>query len=348
MNIKRYVAKNMQEALYMIKKDLGPDAMIVSSKKVREKGIRGFFVPGKIEVTAVVEKSETELVKEELGQIKDLLTHVSQKTLAEQQESSVITPEQDLLNRIRQCLIKTGIDSQIVDLLLKDMDLEGKTQDENKEELHHRIAALFKPATINFAKDKIMAFVGTPGVGKTTTLAKIGAIYSLFNSFSIAFITIDTYRIGAVEQMRIYGDIIGATVDIVMSPAELKQAIEKNGDKDLILIDTAGRPSRNRYQLAELKAFLDVLESVEVHLVVSAATKNEDMLRILNDYKQIAYSKLVITKVDETETLGSVVNAACITGLPIAYITDGQAVPDDIEAANPNLLADCVMRNVVF
>jgi len=346
MNIKRYVAKNMQEALYMIKKDLGPDAMIVSSKKVRDKGIRGFFVPGKIEVTAVVEKSETELVKEELGQIKNLLTHVSQNPLAEQQESSVITPGQDLMDRMRQCLIKTGIDGQIVDLLLKHMDLADKTRDEIKEELQHRLAALFKPPATNFVKT--MAFVGTPGVGKTTTLAKIGAIYSLFNSFSIAFITIDTYRIGAIEQMRIYGDIIGATVDIVMSPDELKQAVEKNRDKDLILIDTAGRPSKNIYQLAELKSFLDVLESVDVHLVISAAIKNEDMKRILNDYKLIAYSKLIITKADETEALGAVVNAACITGLPIAFITDGQAVPDDIEVANPNLLADRVLRNVVF
>jgi flagellar biosynthesis protein FlhF len=154
--------------------------------------------------------------------------------------------------------------------------------------------------------------------------------------------------VGAVEQMKIYGEIIGATVDIVMSPEELKKAVEKNNDKDLLLIDTTGRPSQNRYQLGELKAFLDVLEAVDVCLVVNATTKNQDMLKIINDYKTTAYSQMIITKIDETISPGSIVNAAFYGQLPITYITNGQDVPDDIEEANPTMMAGYVMRELGF
>ena len=346
MKIKRYVVSNMKEALFLIKKDLGLDAIIVSTHRVKEKGLRGFFMPAKIEVTAVLEKAEVDEVREELGQIRNLLTNFSDSK--NQAASKTLNTEYNSFqNEIKQCLTNMEIDSHIVDLLLKDIKL-NKSKEEIKADIQDRIISIFQPVTARNLKTKIMAFVGAPGVGKTTTLAKIGAIYSLFNSFNIAFITIDTYRVGAIEQMKIYGDIIGASVDIVTSPEELREAVEKNEDKDLILIDTTGRPSQNLYQLAELKSFLDVLDLVDIYLVINATTSKRDMLRILDDYKMIAYSKMIITKIDETVAPGSIINAAYYTGLPIAYITNGQDVPDDIEVANPKLLAGYVMRDVVF
>lgn len=348
MNIKRYLVKNMKEALYLIKKDLGPDAIIVSSHKVREKGIKGFFLPGKIEVTAVLEKNEADEVKEELGQIKNILNGFPYRPAEEHTADIMIAPATDLLNKIRQCFLDMEVDPQVVDLMLKDIDLPSRNRDEIRAKIQDRLISMFKPLTPKNEKTKIMAFVGAPGVGKTTTLAKIGAIYSLFNSFRIGFITIDTYRVGAVEQMRIYGDIIGASVDVVTSPDELKEAVIRNSDKDLILIDTAGRPSKNHYQLVEIRAFLETLDFIDIYLVMNATTKKKDMMRILKDFKIIKYSQMIITKVDETESLGSIINAAYFTGLPIAYITNGQDVPDDIEVANPRLLASCIMRDVVF
>jgi flagellar biosynthesis protein FlhF len=303
-------------------------------------------MPAKLEVTAVLEKPEVDEVKEELGQIRSILKSISGSPLHLENNISNIE-NNSLLNEIKQCLVKLEIDEHIVDLLLKDIEL-NRSKDQIKQEIQDRLLSIFKPVTSNNLKTKIMAFVGAPGVGKTTTLAKIGAIYSLFNSFNIAFITIDTFRVGAIEQMKIYGDIIGASVDIVMSPDELRQAVERNSHKDLILIDTTGRPSKNTYQLAELKAFLDVLDLVDIYLVINATTQKRDMIQILNDYKMIAYSKMIISKIDETVAPGSIINAAYYTGLPIAYITNGQDVPDDIEVANPTLLAGYVMRDVVF
>jgi len=351
MKIKRYVAKNMSEACHLIKQDIGSDAVIVSSRKIRDRGLKGFFVPRKLEVTAAVDENERENnLKEELEQIKKLLTNFPNNGDENKVMKRNIPHNRVFLDKIRNILLESDIAPEVIDFLFKDIEHEFLLQDENEimNILLKRSASIFKPAAYNNGGPNIMAFVGPPGVGKTTTLAKIGAIFSLFDSFNIGFITIDTYRIGAVEQLQIYGDIIGATVDVVMSPGDLRLAVEKNRDKDIILIDTAGRPSKNTYQIAELKAFLETIKNVNIYLVIDATVKNKDMVRILNDYKTLAYSGLIFTKIDETDTHGSILNAAYLTGLPVVYITDGQNVPDDIEAANPEFLARLVMRDVVF
>lgn len=347
MNIKRYVVKDMHEALILIKQDLGSEAIIVSSHRVKEKGIRGWFKPTRLEVTAVLEQDEIEQMKQEIGQIKQVLAQFTQKMIMTRGKDGEAeagpTPESELRQKMRAI----ELDPQVIDILLTDLDVSS---DENilRAELQARLEAFFKPVIPRNRETKAMAFVGPTGVGKTTTLAKIGAIYSLLNSFNVGFVTIDTYRVGAVEQIKIYGEIIGASVDIVMTPEELKKAVERNGDKDLLLIDTTGRPSHNRYQLGELKAFLDVLEAVDVCLVINATTKNQDMLKIINDYKITAYSQIIITKIDETIAPGSLVNAAHYGQLPITYITNGQDVPDDIEEANPTMLAGYVLRGLGF
>ena len=332
MRIKRYIVHDMREAVYLIKKDLGPDAMIISSKKVREKGLKGLLSPAKIEVTAAVELgNDAEMTLETYTQ----------------KDSPLQSPPDNLdTYKIRQCLLKMDIGPETIEFLLHDLDVMSH-HNEIRQVLQQRLLSVFKPVPNKNKTPDIMAFIGVPGVGKTTTIAKIAAINALFNNLRIGLITIDSFRVGAVEQMRIYGEIIGTTVDVVSTPGELQQAVEKNRDKDLILIDTTGRPSRNTYQLAEIKAFLEVVKGVNIYLVISAATKVNDTTRIINDFKVIPYSQLIISKLDETESPGTLLNAAYLTGLPIAYITNGQNVPDDIEIASPESLVNCIMKEVV-
>jgi len=345
VNIKRYLVKDMHEALILIKQDLGSEAIIVSSHRVKEKGPKGWFKRARLEVTAVLEQSEIDQMKQEIGQIKQVLAKFTPNMVMPMDQGSgsmaVPAPESGLRQKMRSI----ELDPEVIEILLTDLDFSG---DENsmRAELQARLEAFFKPVIPRKRETKAMAFIGPTGVGKTTTLAKIGAIYSLLNSFSIGFITIDTYRVGAVEQMKIYGEIIGASVDVVMVPEELRKAVDRNSDKDLLLIDTTGRPSHNRYQLGELKAFLDVLEKVEVCLVINATTKNQDMQKIINDYKVADYSHMIITKIDETIAPGSLVNAAHYGQLPITYLTNGQDIPDDIEEANPTMLAGYVLRGL--
>jgi len=342
----------MREACNLIKNDIGPDAVIVSSRKIRDKGIKGIFSPRKLEVTAVVDEVVQEnSFQNELGYLKELLLNMppggspnnttSIKTSFQQGEDFA-----DIRQALQNAEIENGLINNILEQIKKDFSYKG--EEELKSKLLQLIASYFKPVVRSNKKPLIMSFVGPPGVGKTTTLVKIGAIFSLFNDYNIGLITIDTYRIGAVEQLEIYAEIIGASIDVVMTPKDLELAVEKNRNKDLILIDTAGRPSKNVYQIAELRTFLEVVQSVETYLVLNATAKKRDMVRMLNDYKILGYTGLIFTKVDETEALGSILQAAHISQLPIAYITNGQEVPDDIEAATPELLAEMILREVVL
>lgn len=193
-------------------------------------------------------------------------------------------------------------------------------------------------------RPKIVALIGTTGVGKTTTIAKIAAKYVLERGVSVALITADTYRISAVDQLRTYSDIIGLPLEIVYSPSELKPALRKHRDKKLILIDTAGRSQNNEYQMDELKEFLAVEPSIEKHLVLSATTKERDAEMILERFAACRPDRILMTKTDETDSVGFIVNLLFDRRLAMSYLTTGQSVPDDIEPAKPEALARLMLR----
>ena len=191
---------------------------------------------------------------------------------------------------------------------------------------------------------RIVALLGTTGVGKTTTLAKIAAKFVLEQGITAALITADTYRISAVEQLRTYSDILGLPLEIVYSPAELSKAINKHRNKDLILIDTAGRSQHNDYQMKELQEFLAANQRIEKHIVLSTTTKISDANDILKKFAVCEPDKIIFTKTDETASVGLVVNLLYNQKLSISYVTNGQSVPDDITPANAEILADLLLR----
>lgn len=194
---------------------------------------------------------------------------------------------------------------------------------------------------------RIAALLGTTGVGKTTTLAKIAAKFVLEQGITAALITADTYRISAVEQLRTYSDILGLPLEIVYSPAELSKAINKYRNRDLILIDTAGRSQHNEYQMKELQEFLRANQRIEKHIVLSTTTKSSDANDILEKFSVCEPDKIIFTKTDETASVGLIVNLLCKQKLSISYLTNGQSVPDDITPASAEVLADLLLRRNV-
>lgn len=197
-----------------------------------------------------------------------------------------------------------------------------------------------KPSAITPAQKgpKVVFFVGPTGVGKTTTIAKIASRFCVDEKKKVALLTADTYRIAAAEQLRTYANILEVPFRVIYSVEEVEQALQEFIDYDYILVDTAGHSHNNEVQRENMSQFIHSLDGKaekEVYLVVSATTKYRDLLNIADTYIGITDYKLIFTKLDETTTLGNLLNLKLHTGAPLSYVTCGQNVPDDIENFNP-------------
>lgn len=198
------------------------------------------------------------------------------------------------------------------------------------------ILKLGRPNTIELEKGKprVIFFIGPTGVGKTTTIAKIASKYKMESNQKVAFITADTYRIAATEQLRVYANILDAPMSIVYSPDELNAAAAKIMDYDLIFVDTAGFSHKNETQREDMKRLINGLApeyDKEVYLVLSATTKYHDLLEIVDSYHEISAFKLIFTKLDETTAYGNILNIKLYSGADLSYVTNGQNVPADLE-----------------
>lgn len=198
------------------------------------------------------------------------------------------------------------------------------------------------PITMNPAGPRVVTFVGPTGVGKTTTIAKLAAHFALIEKRKVGLLTMDTYRIAAVEQLKTYSQIIDIPVQVAYNQSEVAPALEKFKDCDLILIDTAGRSQKNIMQISELKTLVDTA-GCETHLVLAASTKERDLLDQVARFSGAGVDRLLFTKLDETTTYGTMFTVAARSGIPVSYITTGQKVPEDIEAANGANYAAMVM-----
>ncbi len=185
---------------------------------------------------------------------------------------------------------------------------------------------------------KILIFMGPTGVGKTTTIAKIASHFAVEEKKKIAMLTADTYRIAAAEQLRTYANILEVPFRVIYTEEELKTAISDFKDYDYIFVDTTGHSHQNEELLEKMKRLLATAAEVgesQAFLVLSTTTKYRDLQRISSSYKEIADYQLILTKLDETSTLGSLLNLKLFTDAGIAYVTCGQNVPDDIEQFDP-------------
>jgi len=437
MLVKTFQAPTMAEALRLVKAELGPDAMILSTKKEKQGGILGFFSKQVVKVTAAIdphrppppppvrERPEREkTAKEEFEssmlaplarELRDLREKVEimakrEEELRQRQVEQAHTqeahhavagdgginlnniPRHDL-EEIKKLLLNTLVknhesgvktvqwpDAQALSQqskpgseaepakspILRELqrqgvepDLQGKiletisTLPANQGEmsLKGRLGEAFG-RLIRFAGNlrmkknapRIIALVGPTGVGKTTTTAKLAAMYALNKGNKVALITMDIFRVGAVEQLKTYTKIMGIPLEVASTPKELERAVERHGDCDLILIDTAGRSHKDSDKLEEMKGFLEHTIQADIYLCLSATTKDRELEVILNRFSIFPISKVVFTKLDESESVGCIVNLLLKANLQIAYFTTGQRVPEDIEVATSEKLAELVLK----
>ncbi|KPK74622.1 MAG: hypothetical protein AMJ79_13570 [Phycisphaerae bacterium SM23_30] len=196
------------------------------------------------------------------------------------------------------------------------------------------------PITRNLdGSTRVVALVGPTGVGKTTTIAKLAADFKLRQNKKVGLITIDTYRIGAVDQLRMYAEIIDVPLKVVLTPAELKEAVAMMNDMDMVLIDTAGRSQNDRIKIRELQTFLSAATPHEVHLVLAGTAHHSHILSAVEKFKPLGVNRLIFTKLDEAISFGVLLSVMKKMEASLSYVTTGQDVPDDIEVGNSSRLA---------
>jgi flagellar biosynthesis protein FlhF len=200
------------------------------------------------------------------------------------------------------------------------------------------------PIQINPGAARLVALVGPTGVGKTTTIAKLAANFRLRENRRVGLITVDTYRIAAVEQLRTYADIIDLPMEVVSTPREMREAVDAMRGFDLVLMDTAGRSPRDEVKIRELRSMLAEAAPHEVHLVLSSAASPRSLVAAAEKFAPAGVTSLLVTKLDEATGLGNLLSLARASSLPFSYLTDGQNVPDDIAVADSRHLSQLILN----
>jgi len=357
------MASNMQEALLKVKMDLGSDAVILNTRKVKRQGFAKFFKPPLVEILASLDEEEDKKVELDDEKINALENKVKDmegmldKICKQMSEKLVEVKSLDKTEKIYDVIIdnmrQNDVAEEVIEDIVESLKKQGLEENSNVNEIFvmfrkEIIRKLNQSSSITVEdgkKPKVIMFLGPTGVGKTTTLAKIAANFMIREKKKVGLITADTYRIAAVEQLKTYSEIMGAPVTVIYSPNEIKDAIKKNEDADLILIDTPGKSHKNKKHFDEIKDLVSHSNADEIYLLISASTKMKDCNEIIKAYSFIKDYKLIFTKVDETESLGIVLNVVNSTGKRLSYFTTGQSVPDDIEVINVDQLSKKLLGN---
>ena len=288
------------------------------------------------------QETEEKKLEERLDDLSDRLAKTLGDRLPKEPEP-VKEPTSEELNFVRilySTLLKNEVCEQYVNQILGEIEKfirPGHSVDTILSNVYQKLILRFgQPKSLELEKGKphVLFFIGPTGVGKTTTIAKIASKYKVDYEKKVAFITADTYRIAATEQLQVYANILDAPMSIVYSKDELNAEVEKYCEDDLIFVDTAGFSHRNEEQKGDIKTLIGGLSedyTKEVFLVLSATTKYRDLLEIVDTYRTISDFKLIFTKLDETTTYGNMLNIKLYSGADLSYTTNGQNVPDDIE-----------------
>jgi flagellar biosynthesis protein FlhF len=288
-------------------------------------------------------------LRSEMSNLKDMVTTLLRETRSTRQPD---VPA-DLFDTYVSLL-----GNEVAESLAKDLVKQiRETLPENQWRHSHRVReTLVKyvasqidvsgPTLVDGPAPRIVALIGPTGVGKTTTVAKLAAQFKLRQGRSVGLITIDTYRIGAVDQLRTYAEIIDVPLKVVLTPKELQRAVNEFSHLDVILIDTAGRSQRDVLKMNELRQFLEAVPPHETHLVISTTVGRQTAVGILEKFGEFKVDRVILTKLDEAVGFGTILSVLQKTKQKLSYVTMGQAVPDDIEPGEPRKLAELIVPTV--
>ena len=356
MRSKKFTASNYSLALKEVKQELGEDALILSTRSIKPPtptaGRKGAT---RVEITAAVEYdspviepqiSDMSANKTEAGdeELKYLIFNLLSQT--DQARSLGLRSHQiDTYSH----LIDNGLDKKLASKILqKALEHNPQQSDDSDKEpvinLMKKVLPCKGEIDINGYGPKMVAFVGPTGVGKTTTIAKIAAEYALRRGQKVALVSLDTYRLGAIDQLRIYGEIMEVPFEVAGGKEDLRRIVASHSDKDLILIDTTGRSHQDKDYSRQLKEIFDAVGGVETHLVLSVTAQEKLFTATYRQFSPVGVDRVLFTKLDEGLSFGSLFNFSVRNRLPISYFTSGQRVPEDLEVARPDRVISLIFN----
>ncbi|MGI8978385.1 MAG: hypothetical protein ACR2FY_04080 [Pirellulaceae bacterium] len=329
MDLRTYRARSLQEALRLVREDLGPDASVLHTRDVAGGISRWLGGVKQIEVTASVEVQVPSRLESLARSITTDETHTADA--------------HDYRSKFREDLFQPHRQSAGLDDLCRRAPEQAQVSQATRLRKLEQEICVSGPIRVGGGRPKVVAFVGPTGVGKTTSIAKLAAQYAFQQKCSVGLITVDTFRIAAVEQLRTYAEIMDLPLEVASSPREVGEAMARLGDLDLILMDTAGRSPRDEARMAGLRLLLAEAGVDEVVLVLSATAGLESCQGAAASFSRIGAASLLLTKIDEAVSLNNLIPVFCNPHLPLCYVTDGQNVPDDIRTAIPRHLAERIL-----
>ncbi|SET41188.1 flagellar biosynthesis protein FlhF [Salinibacillus kushneri] len=379
MKVKKYTAQTMPEAMKQVRKELGSDAVILNSKVVKPKGLLGMFKKNNIEVIAAIDPNPAQETKtrpvqpvgynqKESKPLTNQIRASKQKTVSDeiikeiqelkqslslQQEKTAGTIDHypDFLKKTYQYLMNQDLHEETVRIITN--DLLDKYYLHNKQVDHQLVLQWLKevlykqlqsyPNGYKGFRSKMMYFVGPTGVGKTTTIAKIAAKAVVEEKKKVAFLTTDTYRIGAIDQLKTYGKILDIPVEVAYNQEDFQKAKEKFADFYIILVDTAGRNYKQVEFIKQLEETIQFDKNDEMFLVLSATTKYKELREVYKQFKVFPIQQLIFTKVDEITEFGPIINMIKDCNAGIAFLSNGQDVPDDMIIASTEQLVSLLL-----
>ena len=304
---------------------------------------------------------QSEIIEKKLDSLHDMLRNQMVKeedTDKKEDVKPAVRPENNAnfksLKLIYNKLLENEVSEKYANAIISDIENSMKKE----SNLDSILASVYQKIILKFGEPeaiedddrrKIVFFIGPTGVGKTTTIAKLASDFKLARSKNVAMITADTYRMAAVEQLNTYASILDVPVNVIYSPSEIVESIEELSDYQMIFVDTAGRSHKNTEQRDEIIEMISNVRNsgidadIIIFLVMSVTTKYRDMVNICDAYKSLNSYRLLFTKLDETDSVGNILNIKLYTGAPISYTTCGQNVPDDIESVDVQKLAKSLL-----
>jgi flagellar biosynthesis protein FlhF len=371
MKLKSYFTNTVEDAMAMARQELGADAMLVNSRK-SSPDARHLGVYEVVFVTDApgVESEEPPMATSMRRPTSDRLTQQMTEFKKELEGMRRTITHSALAQAVGQDVSQDGSDayqaltaSEVSPELAREIIHAAEARSDNS--LSPKLRALKRPeggafrralaeelesrftvqATLGRgeARPRIVALVGPPGCGKTTTLVKLAVNYGMAARRPVLLLSIDTYRVAAAEQLRSYAAILGVGFQLVETVAALAQAIEENRGKELIFIDTPGVSMSEAAEYSPLAQFLSTRDDIDTQMVVSSSMKSADLSRVVDSFETFRPQRLIFTRLDETGSFGPILNEAARTGKPLSFFTTGQRIPEDLEAATKNRLADLIL-----